>query len=44
MNKIEVNKLHKDYYELKINGDTIVSWERSDFRHLIEVIDNTITV
>ena len=41
-NTIELNKVEKDYYELKINGASIGTWERSDLRHLIQVIDNEI--
>ncbi len=32
----------KDYYKLIINGDNLGEWERSELRHLIEVIDNKI--
>ena len=31
-----------DYYDLSINGVILGTWERSDLRHLIEVIDNAI--
>lgn len=41
-NTIELSKVEKDYYELKINGTSIGTWERSDLRHLIQVIDNEI--
>ena len=32
----------KDYYKFLINGVNLGEWERSDLRHLIEVIDNKI--
>ena len=32
----------KDYYKFLINGLDLGTWERSDLRHLIEVIDNKI--
>jgi hypothetical protein len=33
---------NKDHYKLSINGVKLGEWERSDLRHLIEVIDNKI--
>jgi len=40
---IEVkNTERKDYYKFLINGVNLGEWERSDLRHLIEVIDNKI--
>jgi hypothetical protein len=42
-NSIEIKEGDKkDYYDLNINGVILGSWERSDLRHLIEVIDNII--
>jgi len=32
----------KDYYKFLINGVNLGEWERSESRHLIEVIDNKI--
>ncbi len=32
----------KDYYKFLINGVNLGEWERSELRHLIEVIDNKI--
>jgi len=32
----------KDYYKFVINGLKLGEWERSELRHLIEVIDNKI--
>ena len=32
----------KDYYKFLINGVILGEWERSELRHLIEVIDNKI--
>ena len=32
----------KDYYKFEINGLYYGVWERSELRHLIEVIDNKI--
>ena len=32
----------KDYYNFLINGVKLGEWERSELRHLIEVIDNKI--
>lgn len=40
---IEVrNTERKDYYKFLINGVNLGEWERSELRHLIEVIDNKI--
>jgi hypothetical protein len=40
---IELKKTErKDYFKLLINGVNLGEWERSDLRHLIEVIDNKI--
>ena len=40
---IEVKKAdRKDYFKFNINGVKLGAWERSDLRHLIEVIDNKI--
>ena len=40
---IEVKETErKDYYKFLINGVNLGEWERSDLRHLIEVIDNKI--
>ena len=36
------NSERKDYYKFLINGVNLGEWERSDLRHLIEVIDNKI--
>jgi len=46
MNKFELKPTDKkDYYRLLINGvDVTGERERSDFRHLIQEIDNTINV
>lgn len=46
MNKYEVLSAEdKDHYILKINGVNIMGvQERSELRHLIEVIDNKINV
>lgn len=41
-NTIEVKPTEKDHYNLVINGVILGEWERSDLRHLIEVIDNSI--
>lgn len=32
----------KDYFKFLINGVNLGEWERSELRHLIEVIDNKI--
>jgi hypothetical protein len=32
----------KDYYKFLINGVNLGEWERSELRHLIEIIDNKI--
>ena len=32
----------KDYFNFLINGVKLGEWERSELRHLIEVIDNKI--
>jgi hypothetical protein len=32
----------KDHFHFSINGLKLGEWERSDLRHLIEVIDNKI--
>ena len=32
----------KDYYKFLINGVKLGEWERSELRHLIEIIDNKI--
>ena len=40
---IEVRETdRKDYYKFLINGVNLGEWERSELRHLIEVIDNKI--
>ena len=40
---IEVRETErKDYYKFLINGVNLGEWERSELRHLIEVIDNKI--
>ena len=36
------NTDRKDYFKFNINGVKLGEWERSDLRHLIEVIDNKI--
>ena len=41
-NTIELKEVHKDHYQLFLNGTNTGVWERSQLRHLIEVIDNTI--
>ena len=41
-NTIELKEVHKDHYQLFLNGANTGIWERSELRHLIEVIDNTI--
>lgn len=43
--KVEMKQTKKDYYTLIINGKEIIkNNERSNFRHIIEVIDNKINV
>jgi hypothetical protein len=46
MNSIQLKKTDKkDYYRLILNGvDVTGEQERSVFRHIIEVLDNTINV
>ena len=39
----ELKPADKDHWQLNINGVTMGIWERSQLRHLIEVIDNTIS-
>lgn len=41
-NTIDLKEVSKDHYQLFLNGSNAGVWERSDLRHLIEVIDNTI--
>ena len=41
--KTELKPVREDYWHLFINGVDMGVWERSQFRHLIEVIDNTIS-
>ena len=44
-NNFEVkNTDRKNYKEVFINGASLGSFERSDLRHLIEVLDNAIDV
>lgn len=38
----KIKQVNKDHYELKINEINVGTLERSELRHLIEVIDNTI--
>lgn len=40
----EVKKVEKDYYQLNVNGNDLGTLERSELRHLIEIIDNAINV
>ena len=43
MNKPEVVKTKKDHYRVFVDGkDILGEQERSDLRHLISVIDNSI--
>jgi len=46
MNSIQLKKTDKkDYYRLLLNGvDVTGEQERSVFRHIIEVLDNSINV
>jgi hypothetical protein len=32
----------KDYYDIRVNGVSFGTWERSDIRHLITELDNAI--
>ena len=42
---IELKKSErKDFYYFNINGMKMGEWEKGDLRHLIEVIDNEITI
>ena len=42
-NTIEIREAEKkDYFDLKINGVILGSWERSALRQLIETVDNAI--
>jgi hypothetical protein len=42
---IELKKSErKDFYHFNINGMKMGEWEKGDLRHLIEVIDNEITI
>ena len=40
--QILVTPLEKDYYNLTINMICVGKFERSELRHIIEVIDNAI--
>ena len=42
MNSPVIKQLDKDYYELDVKGINLGIFERSELRHLIEVIDNKI--
>ena len=37
-----IKKVDKDHYELDVKGINLGIFERSELRHLIEIIDNTI--
>ena len=37
-----IKQVDKDHYELDVKGINLGIFERSELRHLIEVIDNTI--
>jgi len=42
-NSIQITKNDaKDYYDLNINGVKLGTWERSQLRELIEIVDNII--
>ena len=38
----EIKQVDKDHYELDVKGINLGIFERSELRHLIEVIDNKI--
>ena len=38
----KIKQVNKDHYELDVKGVNLGIFERSELRHLIEVIDNTI--
>ena len=43
MNSIELRETKKDHYRLLLNGvDVTGEQEKSTFRHIIQVIDNSI--
>lgn len=42
MINIELKEQDKDHWKLLINGVDMGTWERSQLRHLIQEIDNTI--
>lgn len=42
MEKTKCIEVRKDYYLLIVNNVTLGEFERSDLRHIIEVIDNAI--
>ena len=45
MNSFEIKETKKDYYRLFINGvDVTGEQERSTFRHLLQEIDNGISI
>ena len=41
--KVEVIKVKKDYYTLKINDKEVGTYERSQYRLILSVIDDAIT-
>lgn len=42
MEKTKCIEVRKDYYLLIVNNVTLGEFERSDLRHIIEIIDNAI--
>tara|TARA_R100000951_G_scaffold92850_1_gene81315 strand:- start:29 stop:178 length:150 start_codon:yes stop_codon:yes gene_type:complete len=44
MKDTKIIETKKDHYLLMIEGVTIGQFERSQLRHLIEIIDNTIAL
>lgn len=41
--KVEMILVKKDYYTLKVNNSEVGTFERSEFRQMISVIDDAIT-
>ena len=42
MRSFKINKTDKDYFVITISGVNLGKFERSDIRHIIELMDNAI--